>query len=461
MSLLHLAAALKQGGNPPKQYPPMLPAVLDLSVDPAPEGVEASAHYSARISKAIADSQPILVGLNCFSSMHFPLVRQLAKSIRAGHPNLPVCLGGAHPTFFPREILQNCPEFDFVVIGEGEEQIVALADTIATGNFTSLKGIGALGFRDGETIVINPRSSYLGDLDRLPSPAYDLIHFPAYYTDHSNWHNPKQQDIKLSVPIYTTRSCPFSCNFCTAHSIMGRKLRRRDPAKVVDDIEMLVHDFGQNYFSFTDDNVNLDKQHFMAICKGIAQRKLDIQLCIPQGLYLNAVDEKLIGAFVEAGGVTVSVPIESGNSYIRNQIIGKNLTDETIYGVVNLLKKYNLFTVGLFIMGFAEDTPETLHDTLAMINRLGLDINGVSTLIPFPGTKVYEQASREKLLLVEIDDTKAWSGDTLLDPQNRQDFFVKPFRLEIDELRHFRKVFDDLYFTSERAQRMNLSACPN
>ena len=89
---------------------------------------------------------------------------------------------------------------------------------------------------------------------------------------------------------------------------------------------------------------------------------------------------------------TVSVPIEIGNTYIRNNIIGKKLSDEKIYEIVKRYKKYNLFTVGLFIMGFAEDTTSTLNDTLFMINKLNLDINGVNTLIPFPGTRVFKEA---------------------------------------------------------------------
>jgi radical SAM superfamily enzyme YgiQ (UPF0313 family) len=239
---------------------------------------------------------------------------------------------------------------------------------------------------------------------------------------------------------------------------MGRKFRRRDPEKVVDEIEVLTRDFGQNYFSFTDDNVILDKDRFIAICNGISRKRLDVQLCIPQGLYLNAVDDDIVSAFVRAGGVTVSVPIESGSSEIRKNVIGKDVTDQKIYEAVSLLKKYDLFTVGLFIMGFAEDTTDTLNATLSMINRLKLDVNGVSTLIPFPGTRVYRQAKEEHLLL--FDDREIWNGETFFDPQNRQDFFIKPYRLGLDELWRFRRLFDSIYITSERAKSLNACLSP-
>jgi anaerobic magnesium-protoporphyrin IX monomethyl ester cyclase len=446
VSLLHLAAALRQAGHKP--------TILDLSVINVPPKTESDAHYLSKICETVDKTKPSIIGINCFSSMHFPVVRKLAEGIHTKKPDIPICLGGAHATFFPKEILENCPEFDFIVTGEGEMQIIALANIIASGKREQLKDIQAFCYRDNGKIVINPRKEFMMNLDDLPPPAYDMINFPDYYADHSNWYSPKKREIKLSVPIYTTRSCPFNCSFCNANTIMGRRLRRRAPKRVVDEIEMLARDFGQSYFSFTDDNVNVDKKHFIAICEDIYKRKLDVQLCIPQGFYLNAVDEDIVSTFVRAGGTTVSVPIESGNTFIRNKIIGKNLTEETIYAAVKLLQKYDLFTVGLFIMGFAEDTTETLTDTLSMIDKLELDVNGVNTLIPFPATRVYDQASKDKLLL--FDNSKIWTGETFFDPLNKQDFFIKPYNMEIDELRRFRKIFDGLYIKSNRAKALNV-----
>ncbi|MBU4375276.1 B12-binding domain-containing radical SAM protein [Patescibacteria group bacterium] len=445
ISLMYLAGSLREAGH--------IPTIYDPSIISVHEANESNEHHVSKICEIIDKTKPSLIGLNCFSSMHFPIIRKLVAGIRSKKPNIPICLGGAHATFFSSDILTNCPEFDYIVIGEGERQIVALTNIIANNNWEQLKNIQAFCYRQNNKVIINPRKEYIKDLDKLPLPAYDMINFHDYYADHSSWYNPKGKEIKLSIPIYTTRSCPFNCNFCNACSVMGRLLRKRNPKKVVDEIEMLTRDFGQNYFSFTDDNVNLDKNHFITICNDIKKRKLDIQLCIPQGMYINAVDEDIVQAFVGAGGTTVSVPIESGSNFIRNKIIGKNLKEEKIYETVKIFQKYNLFTVGLFIMGFAEDTASTLNNTLTMINKLNLDVNGVNTLIPFPGTKVYQQAVEDNLLL--FNDSNSWNGETFLDPLNKQDFFIKPYNMDVDELRHFRKIFDDLYIKSERAKSLN------
>jgi radical SAM superfamily enzyme YgiQ (UPF0313 family) len=447
VSLLHLSAALRDAGHSP--------SILDLSVVEIPVGVSPDDYYRSLVFEKIRELSPGYVGINCFSSMHFPFIIKLFREIKSMAPDVRICLGGAHPTFYFREILENCPGVDFIVLGEGEEQAVALADAIATQETKSFQDIQSFAYRGEEDneICINPRVSYINDLDSLATPAYDLITMTDYYTDHSNWYNPKNRKINLSVPILTTRSCPFNCNFCSADSIMGKKLRRRNPIKVVDEIEILVREFGQNYFTFVDDNVNLNKNHFITLCEQISNRNIDIQMSVSQGMYLNSVDEDVVRAFVNAGGVTVCAPIESGSSYIRNKVIGKNLSNDTIKNSIRLFQKYNLFTIGLFIMGFEEDTATTLDKTLAMIEQLNLDVNAVSTLVPFPGTKIYSQARQNNSLL--FDETEIWNGETFFDPQNKKQFFIKPNHLSLTELMTYRERFDSLYFFSKRAKSLN------
>ena len=446
VAMLHLAAALREAEH--------RPLLCDLSTLRVGDGVCGNEVYWSALKERIDAGGVGAVAFNCFSSMHFPVVREMARRVRSYDRGLPILLGGSHPTYFPREILLNCPEFDFEPIGEGEEQIVALADAISAQQRSRSAAIQALAYRDGTGAVrVNPRTHYLDRLATLPLPAYDLLNFSDYYSAHTNWYNPKGFEIRLAVPILTSRSCPFSCTFCSAHTMMGRRHRLRDPRRVVDEIELLVRDHGQNYFSFVDDNVNLNRGHFIEICSGIHQRGLDIQLCVPQGLCLNAVDREMIQAFVDAGGVTVSLPIESGSDYIRNQVARKNLTLETILSVAQLIKEFGLFSVGLFIMGFAEETVETLEETAALIERLTLDVNAVSTIVPFPGTEVYAQAKREGLLL--FDDSELWGGNVFFDPQNKQEFFIRPRHLVLADLHRFRARFNALYIYSDRAKALN------
>ena len=81
-----------------------------------------------------------------------------------------------------------------------------------------------------------------------------------------------------------------------------------------------------------------------------------------------------------------TLAIEHGDDHIRNNIIGKNLERDKIFEANKLLKKYKVKTVGMFLMGFPEDTDETLQNSYNMMEELELDNYSVQTVIPFPET---------------------------------------------------------------------------
>jgi anaerobic magnesium-protoporphyrin IX monomethyl ester cyclase len=354
-------------------------------------------------------------------------------------------VGGAHPTLFAEAILRNCSDIDSVVLGEGEEQIVALAKAIEERRMSDIESLQAIAFRVNGKVVSNPRRNYITDLDILPEAAWDLINLDDYYSDHTGWNNPKNMNIQLSIPIITSRSCPFNCNFCACHRTMGRAFRMRSPIKVVDEIEHLNKEYGMNYFGFIDDNVNLNKDHVIAICNHIIQRKLDIQFEPTCGLYLGRVDEDIAYALGKAGCVFARLPIEHGNDYMRNTVIGKNLPREQIFRAKRLLKENGMRVSTMSIMGFPEDTAQTLQDTYDLLMELKADLNYVFNLIPFPGTKVFEQAQKEGLLLSTFSEEQLWKGEIDLDPvQKVQQYYLKPKNMTLEQLDFYRNKFNEI-----------------
>jgi radical SAM superfamily enzyme YgiQ (UPF0313 family) len=142
---------------------------------------------------------------------------------------------------------------------------------------------------------------------------------------------------------------------------------------------------------------------------------------------------------------------------MRNQVIGKHLARERIYEAVKLLKKYGIFTSGMFIMGFPEDTEKTMNDTYKMICDLQLDLNYVFNLIPVPGTKVFSQAMKDDLFLQKFDISDLWKGNISLDPnQDKKQFFIKPYQMTLEQLMTFRKRFDAVRIMSDQAKELNI-----
>jgi anaerobic magnesium-protoporphyrin IX monomethyl ester cyclase len=435
--LLSLAAVLRGAGY--------TPTVLDLSIAPIEVGKSQDESSLAMVDKYIVQHDPTLIGFNCFVSQHLPFIIMAAHHIRSTKPDIHVTIGGAHPTLFAEDILNNCPDIDSVVLGEGEEQIVALAKAIEKRKMSDIESIQSIAYRVNGKAVSNPRRKFITDLDILPEAAWDLIKLDYYYSDHTGWNNPKNMNIQLSIPILTSRSCPFKCNFCACYRTMGRTFRMRSPVKVVDEIEHLNKEYGMNYFGFIDDNVNLNKDHVIEICHQIVQRKLNIQFEPTCGLYLGRVDEDIAYALGKAGCVFARLPIEHGNEYMRNTVIGKNLSREQIFHAKKLLKDNGMRVSTMSIMGFPEDTPQTLQDTYDLLVELKADLNYVFNLIPFPGTKVFELAKEEGLLLSTFSEDQIWKGEIDLDPvQKVQQYYLKPRNMSLEQLDYYRNKFNDI-----------------
>jgi magnesium-protoporphyrin IX monomethyl ester (oxidative) cyclase len=436
--LLYLASSLRAKSH--------TPFICDLSII---EGSTSDAieDLPETLKQSILDFKPELFAINCFTSLHFHYISSIAKLLHSNYKGIPIVIGGAHPSLFPIEILTNCPYVDYISVGESEEQITQLADALSNNGFNAnLSHIQSFAWRMNGEIIYQSRKSFINDLDLLPDPAWDLINIKNYHSDHSQWNNPKKLSFNLAVPILSSRSCPFTCNFCAAYTTMGRKFRKRSPKRVVDEIQMLHECYGENYFSFLDDNINLDKKHILTICSEICKRGLNIEFETLSGLHIGSLDNEVIQAIDQAGCVFVRLPIEHGNDRIRNEVIGKKLDRKKIYEVCAAFKKVpKIRTASMFIMGFPEDTCETLEDTRKMILDLELDFNQVSNLLPFPCTSVFEQSSRDGLLLNKYNPDRLWAGETCLDP-TESEFFILPYSMTLVELKLYRTIFDNLRF---------------
>lgn len=438
MQLLCLASPLRTCNH--------VPFIHDLSIEAELTTVNRDG-IPKNLEQSFAEFGPELIAINCYTSLHFAYLDHLAEALNTKYKDIPIVMGGAHPSLFPNEIIDNCPYIDYVISGEGEESLVELANALTFKDHeTDLSHIQSLTWRANKAVVQNDRKNFIQNLDSLPDPAWDLITLSDYYTDHSEWNNPKNLDFNLAVPILSSRSCPFSCNFCVAYKTMGRKFRMRSPKRVVDEIQMLHENHGENYFSFLDDNMNLKKEHILKICSEICNRNLNIEFETLSGLHIPSLDDEVIDALDQAGLVFVRLAIEHGNDQIRNEVIGKRLDRDKIYKVSESFRqKKNIRTAAMFIMGFPEDTCETLEDTRKMIIDLQLDFNQVSTLLPFPGTRVFEQAYKDGLLLQNYDASRLWTGEICLDA-TRIDFFLKPYDMTLNELKKYRSIFDNLRF---------------
>ena len=276
----------------------------------------------------------------------------------------------------------------------------------------------------------------------LPMPAWDLIDMNKFKMDLDHYYNPTETKIgKFKAAIFSSRACPLACNFCDMFLVMGKKHRKRTIKAIIDEIELLHKEYGVNYFSFMDDQMTLNRASTIELCNEMIKRKLKIVWDTPNGLWINSLREDVIAKMAEAGLARASLAVEHGDDYIRNKVIGKLLERDKCIEVADLLKQYKIMSHGQFIMGFPEDTNETLQNSYDFINEIQLDKVGVGTLVPFPETKLYEQVVKEKLWIIEPNYDELWKKPV---SQGQGDFIIKPHNMTIEDLYYWRGKFDEI-----------------
>jgi anaerobic magnesium-protoporphyrin IX monomethyl ester cyclase len=379
------------------------------------------------------------VGITNLFSGHFPFCMEIAQKIKSINKDVKIVVGGIHPTMFYEDIIRNCDYIDYAIMGEGEFSFREL--------ICGKKTDGICYREDGE-VVTKPKTSFIEDVNIVSPPilGYDLINFNNYKIDRSSWYNPKGFDLKntTEAPIITSRSCPNRCNFCSTSFVMGPRLRLRDPYLVVNELEWFNKEHGIEVFAMLDDNTTLVKSHVKGICQEIIKRKLNISWRTSSGIMLKTLTPDIMDLMVESGWYATLLSIESGNDYIRNKIMGKKLPRDVLLSVVNYLhdRHPHVLLRGVFIMGMAEETNESLQDTMDMVCGLPIHAATVNNIMPYIGTRVFNQALKDNLFLEKVDLKNLWKEDKMHFNSNKK-FYIKPYNMELSELIDWRNKFDD------------------
>lgn len=429
LSVVYLSAYLKKHEHTTR--------IVDLNVlmaDSEPKDAFFE-DIQAEILDTVKECRPDLIGLTCLFSKNFPILLHLSELLKNTFPEIPIAIGGLHPTLFAKDILEHCPSIDFIILGEGERQMLALTRMLRSEQ-ASLADVDGIAYRRGQDVVVNPKTIYIENLDALPFPDYEGLNLENYRCDTSEWYNPKKLQLSVVVPLLTSRSCPNRCNFCAMYKIMGPKLRSRSAGHVLNEMQLLYEKFGINYFCIEDDNFTFVKQRAMDICNGIVSRGLNIHFDTRNGLMVKTLDKDIIDAMAEAGLLRAYLAIESGSSFIRNKVMGKGLTDEKIYEVVKLIRRHaHIHLFGFFMLGMPEETFDTMEDTYNMIKKLDIDGANLNFVTPYPGTRLFEQCVRDQLL-TSFSPKNVWNIDFL--HHGNEHIFIKPYALGLNDVEDFR-----------------------
>jgi len=343
-----------------------------------------------RLSKWNPDVAVIEIPFSGWSSAAFEVVH----AIKSVNKKIVTVLMGQHPSARPEACLSEL-DVDFVVIGEPENTIRELVDTLEAGkkDFNRIDGLGFM--KDGKSTLTGPRA-LIADLDSLPFPARHLLPMKLY--NEAVKENPLRGEISKPWTIVTTsRGCPYSCVFCSNFIVWGRIWRSRSPRNVVDELEYLVETYGVKQVDFYDENMTLDRKRMAEICDLIVERGLHLEWFTPNGLRADTLDETLLRKMKIAGCRKIRVAPESGVQRVVDDVIGKSLDLKAVEQAVVLCKKVGVKVGCFFVLGLIGETKGDIEETIRFAYRLrslGADSLIFSIAMPIYGTALYDQAKR-------------------------------------------------------------------
>lgn len=329
---------------------------------------------------AISEYRPDLIGINihCTSEMNDGAL--IAEGIKESGYDIPIVVGGSHPSALPEDTIERFKSIDYVVYGEGELTLIELIESLKK-NREGLEEIRGLAYRQSGETRKNPPRELISDIDNLPMPDFSGFPFDEYKPHYFKG---------IEIPVITARGCPNRCVFC--YQPMGHNVRVRSYQYVVEEIERDIKEYGATQIFFADDTLTIEPEYTIKLFNEIKRRGLDRVRYIAS-TRIDRVNKDMLKAMKEANVFSIVYGAESGNQMILNGI-RKGFTIEQTEQAIRWTKEAGIKVDTNFILGLPYETEETIRQTLDFIMKLDPDFLNLAILAPFPNTEVYEWAKK-------------------------------------------------------------------
>jgi len=314
------------------------------------------------VVKTIANFDPDVVGITATTFTLLKALR-LARTVKQAS-TARIVLGGVHASIFPQETIQNCPDIDYALSGEGEKCFPEL-----------LKGIqdGTAGKRG-----IAKSDGFIENLDELPMPDRRLTDWRKYKS--------AVDGTGYITTVMTSRGCPVGGVFCHRPH-MGKRFRARSADNVMAELDS-IREMGIGEVTFYDDTFAVNRDRVVKICerlvKGNYKLKWDMRTRV------DLVDLELLKLLKKAGCKQIRYGVESSSDRILEQI-GKGITLERAEQAIKWSREAGIGTLTYFIIGSPGESEEDWERTIRFSKKLNPDYCYFAIMTPYPATPLYDK----------------------------------------------------------------------
>ena len=364
------------------------------------------------------------------------------SKIREAFPDKLILIGGHHATVFPQQVIKhNC--FDILIYGEGELTMLELMEKYKMAgcnrkkflsDYKTLKQIKGIVFREKNAPVTNEPREFVQDMDDLPFPAMELMPIHLY--------NPPPDHYKR-LPLFhmiVIRGCPYNCAFCSNNYLFGRRIRKKSPKRVIEEIKNAVRKFGARDISFWDDMLTADKQWLTDVCNLLIDEQrngLDITwTCFSR---VNTVTPELLKLMKKAGCWGIFYGFESGNQELLD-IINKGITLEQSRNAAKWTQEAGIDIRASFMIGMPGETKEMALKTIQFAKELNTDYPQFCRTSILPGTELFKMYKQYGRLLIDNEEISEENCEDII-------FFIPWDYKDFNEIRDMeRRAIRTCYF---------------
>ena len=233
-----------------------------------------------------------VLGFACYI-WNIEMTLHVVDMVKAVRPDIKIVLGGPEVSFTADELLERCPNIDYIVQGEGEEAFHALVTALQLGN-DGLNPVipGVRGRRNG-SILGSAEAVEVRDLSSIPFP----------YTEED------MDDLEHKIIYYeSSRGCPFSCQYC----LSGNKntVRFFPQERTLEELQWFI-DHGVKQVKFVDRTFNCAPHHHRPLMEFMRDSDTDMNFHLEMEPELMTEWETNILCETPPGRIQIEVGVQS------------------------------------------------------------------------------------------------------------------------------------------------------